>query len=176
VDVPAASPQELVRPWRTATLVAVSIAAVELVLLLATGTLLLAKPLSRAIRGHAEATAIKPLAHSKPAPHRAQRTTASASVPKLTRAKTHVIVFNGNGRDGAAAEGAARLHRFGYAIAGTGNARRQDYAATVVMYKPGFRAEALRLARDLNVKVVGPLDGLKPSALMGGQLAVVLGA
>jgi hypothetical protein len=61
-------------------------------------------------------------------------------------------------------------------IAGTGNARRQDYAATVVMYKPGFRAEGLRLARDLKAKVVGPLDGLKPSALMGGQLAVVLGA
>ena len=176
MDVPAASPQELIRPWRTATLVAVSIAAVELVLLLGAGTMLLAKPLSRAIRGHAEATALKPLASPKAAPRVAQRTTASAAVPKLTRSKTHVIVFNGNGRSGAAAQGAARLRSFGYTIAGTGNARRQDYAATVVMYKPGFRAEALRLARDLNVKVVGPLDGLRAGALMGGQLAVVLGA
>ena len=39
------------------------------------------------------------------------------------------------------------------------------------MYRPGFRAEGLRLARDLKVKVVGPLDGLPPSALTGGQLA-----
>jgi hypothetical protein len=34
----------------------------------------------------------------------------------------------------------------------------------------------MRLARDLGVKVVGPLDGLSSSALQGGQLAVVLGA
>ena len=43
------------------------------------------------------------------------------------------------------------------------------------MYRPGFRAEGLRLARDMHVKVVGPLDGLKRSALHGGQLAVILG-
>ena len=40
------------------------------------------------------------------------------------------------------------------------------------MYSPGFRAEGLRLAQDLQVKVVGPLDGIAPSALDGGQLAV----
>ena len=96
--------------------------------------------------------------------------------PKLTRAETRVIVLNGNGRQGAAAQGAARLRSFGYAIAGTENARRQDYAATVVMYRAGFRAEGLRLAKDLKVKVVGPLDGLAPSALRGGQLAIVIGA
>jgi hypothetical protein len=176
VDVPA-SPQELVRPWRTATIVASTVAAIELVLLLAAGVLLVSKPLSRAIRHHAEASALAPTkqATKRPAPT-ARRTTAAAPAPKLTRARTSVIVLNGNGRSGAAAQGAAKLHAFGYVIAGTGNARRQDYAATVVMYKPGFRAEGLRLARDLKAKVVGPLDGLKPSALMGGQLAVVLGA
>jgi LytR cell envelope-related transcriptional attenuator len=174
VDVPA-SPQELVRPWRTATIVASTVAAIELVLLLAAGVLLVAKPLSRTIRHHAEATALAPTKQATKAPA-ARRTTAAAPAPRLTRARTSVIVLNGNGRSGAAAQGAAKLHAFGYVIAGTGNARRQDYAATVVMYKPGFRAEGLRLARDLKAKVVGPLDGLKPSALMGGQLAVVLGA
>ncbi len=44
------------------------------------------------------------------------------------------------------------------------------------MYARGYEAEGLRLARDLHVQVVGPLDGLKPSALHGGKLAVVLGA
>ena len=39
-----------------------------------------------------------------------------------------------------------------------------------------LRREGLRLARDLHVGVVGPLDGLKPSALQGGRLAVILGA
>jgi hypothetical protein len=61
-------------------------------------------------------------------------------------------------------------------IASTGNARRQDYASTVVMYRGGYRGEALRLAKDLHVKVVGPLDGLKPAALMGGQLALIVGS
>ena len=88
-----------------------------------------------------------------------------------------MIVLNGNGRSGAAASGAARLQSFGYAIAGTGNAKRQGlHAATVVMYRAGYRAEGLRLAHDLKVKVVGPLDGLKPAALRGGQLAIVIGA
>ena len=44
------------------------------------------------------------------------------------------------------------------------------------MYRRGYRGDALRLAHDLHVKVVGPLDGMKPAALHGGQLAVLLGA
>ena len=175
MEVSAVSAQELVRPWRTATLVASIVAAVELVLLLGAGLLLVAKPLSHAVQHHAETAALAPAKKQK-APPAARRTTASAAAPKLTRAQTSVIVLNGNGRNGAAAQGAARLHALGYVIAGTTNARRQDYAATVVMYRAGYRAEALRLARDLHVKVVGPLDGLKPAALLGGQLAIVLGS
>lgn len=178
MDVPVDSPRELIRPWRTATIVATSVAAVELVLLLGAGVLLIAKPLSRAVQRQAETAALAPpkKATKKAPPSAARRTTAVAAAPRLARGQTKVIVLNGNGRNGAAAQGAARLHAFGYKIAGTGNAHRQDYAATVVMYKPGFRAEGLRLARDLKVAVVGPLDGLKPSALMGGQLAIILGA
>ena len=174
VEVPAVSPHELVRPWRKATLVASSIAAIELVLLLGAGVLLLAKPLSHAIQRHAEAAAFAPAKTATPAAPR--RTTASAAVPKLGREQTSVIVFNGNGHSGAAANGAARVHALGYVVAGTGNARRQDYATTVIMYKPGYRPEAMRLARDLHVKVVGPLDGMKPAALQGGQLAMIIGA
>jgi hypothetical protein len=44
------------------------------------------------------------------------------------------------------------------------------------MFKKGFQPEAVRLAHDLGVKIVGPLDGLTPSALRGAQLAIVLGA
>jgi hypothetical protein len=173
VEAPLVSPQELVRPWRRATLVVSTVAALELVLLLGAGVLLLAKPISRAVKRHAEATAFP--APKKPEP--AARLTASAKVvPKLRRDQTSVIVFNGNGRSGAAANAAARLHALGYVIAGTGNARRQDYATTVVMYRGGFRGEALRLANDLHVNVVGPLDGMRPAAMMGGQLAIIVGA
>ena len=60
MDAPLPAPDALIRPWRTATLVASLVAAIELVLLLVAGMLLLAKPLSRAMQHHAEATAFAP--------------------------------------------------------------------------------------------------------------------
>jgi hypothetical protein len=164
----------LIRPWRTATLVASLVAAVELVALIALAFVLLAKPLAHAVRHHAEASAFAPAAkHVAPAVHAKKQVVAK---PKLLRSATGIFVFNGNGRAGAASAAASRLSGLGYAIRGKGNAARQDYASTVVMYERGYEAEGLRLARDLHVQVVGPLDGLKPSALHGGKLAVVLGA
>ena len=68
------------------------------------------------------------------------------------------------------------LQGLGYTVPGTGNAPRTDYATTVVMYRPGFRGEATRLARDLRIAVVGPLDGMRKSALHGAQLTLLLGA
>jgi hypothetical protein len=173
VDTPL-SPHELVRPWRRATIVASLVAAVELVLLLGAGLLLVAKPLSHAIQRQAEAaaftkakaaTVVTPIPKAPP-----------VGKPKLSRAHTAVLVLNGNGVTGAAAAAASRLHGLGYRIAATADARRQDYATTVVMYRPGFQAEGVRLAHDLNAKVVGPLDGLTAGMLRGGQLAVILGA
>jgi hypothetical protein len=87
-----------------------------------------------------------------------------------------VLVLNGNGRTGAAAAEAARLQGLGYPVTGTGNAGRSDYATTSVMYRPGFRGEAIRLARDLGLHAVGPLDGLSLARLRGGKLAIILGA
>ena len=94
----------------------------------------------------------------------------------VSRARTGVFVLNGNGRNGAASAAAANLSALGYRVPGKGNAARQDYATTVVMYKRGYEAEGRRLAHDLHVHVVGPLDGMRPSALHGGKLAIVLGA
>lgn len=171
MDAPL-TPDAIIRPWRRATLVASLVAAVELVLLVGAGILLLAKPLARAMQRQAEVTAVAPSKKERAA----VRQVVAAAAPRLTRTNTGVFVFNGNGRAGAASAAAARLSTIGYRVPGTGNAKRQDYATTVVMYRRGFRGEGLRLARDLNVRVVGPLDGLEPSALRGGQLAVILGA
>jgi len=175
VDAPLAvsSPDALIRPWRTATLVASLVAAVELVLLVGAALLLLAKPIARAVRHHAEAAALAPVA--KPASAAVRRAHA-APAAKLPRSRTRVLVLNGNGRTGAASAAAARLSTLGYRIGGKGNAKRQDYATTVVMYRKGFTGEGRRLARDLHAPVVGPLDGLPVSALHGSQLVVVLGA
>ena len=87
-----------------------------------------------------------------------------------------MLVLNGNGRTGVAHAEAAKLESLGYTVAGAADARRHDYATSLVMYRPGFRSEGVRLAHDLHVGVVGPLDGVTRSALHGGQVAVILGA
>jgi hypothetical protein len=161
--------------WRRATIVASTVAALELVLLVCVGALLVAKPLSHALRHHADAAAKSAAVKHATAPTVHRHATPIAK-PKLTRAQTKVLVLNGNGETGAAHDAATKLTALGYRIAGAANAKRQDYATTVVMYRPGYAAEGKRLAHDLGAKVVGPLDGLPLSALHGGQLAVVLGA
>lgn len=171
MDAPLAAPDALIRPWRRATIVASLIAAVELVVLLVAGFALVAKPLSHAMQKQAAVHAFAPAAHATAS----TATPVVAAAPKLTRLQTDVLVLNGNGRAGAASDTAARLRDFGYTISGTGNAPRTDYASTVVMFRPGYHGEASRLARDMHLKVVGPLDGLKPKQLLGAQVAIVLG-
>jgi LytR cell envelope-related transcriptional attenuator len=175
VDAPLSSHDALVRPWRTATLVASLVAAIELVLLVGAAVMLLAKPLAHAVQRHAEASALAPATPTKTTPavvHRAAKVPAA----KHTRSHTGVFVLNGNGRNGAASAEAAKLSGIGYRVPGKGNAKRTDYATTVVMYRRGWEAEGRRLAGDLHVKIVGPLDGMSSSSLHGAQLVVILGA
>jgi hypothetical protein len=179
VDHSAPSPDTLLRPWRIVAVVAAGVAAVELVLLIAAGTVLFGR--SVADRASSEPKKTKP-----PVAARAEKTKAEATprrpvkprpVPKakLSRAQTSLLVLNGNGQQGAAGAEATRARARGYAIRAVGNARHTDHVRTVVMYRPGFEGEARRLARDLRIGLVSPLDGMKPSQLRGAQLAIVLG-
>jgi LytR cell envelope-related transcriptional attenuator len=159
----------LIRPWRTATLVASAVAAVELVIILVAGVILVGKPLTEKMRDAArDRTLGVSTAAQKPKPKLAP------SVPRLSRADTSVMVLNGNGVPGAAHEAASRIRSRGYTIGEVGNANRTDYMRSVVMYRPGFRGEALRAARDLRIKIVGPLDGLRVRDLMGAHVVVVV--
>jgi hypothetical protein len=176
VDSTVLPSYELVRPWRRATLLVGSVAAIEFVLLVVVGALVLARPLSHALAPRSHTPTVS---NTKPAAAKAVRPVPAAvasSVKEQPRDRIRILVLNGNGRNGAAAATAAALHRLGYRIAGAANAARQDYAASLVMYRPGYRADGLRLARDLGVKIVGPLDGMGVGALRGGQLTVILGA
>ena len=155
-------------PWRTATLVTAAVALLELVLLIVLAVALLADPVSQHVQKAAEAKAFEPVV-SKP------KKPVPAAQPKLSRAETSVIVLNGNGRSGAAAAGAERVRALGYTIGTVGNAPRGDVTRTIVMYRTGYRAEAARLAKDLKVKIVGPLDGLAPKDMLGAHVALVLG-
>jgi hypothetical protein len=93
----------------------------------------------------------------------------------LSRARTTLLVLNGNGQNGAAGAEASALRAHGYPVRAVGNASRNDYAASIVMYLPGMKREALRLARDAGLPIVAPLDGLQPSQLHGAKLAVIVG-
>jgi hypothetical protein len=159
---------DVASPWRTATLVASAVAAAELVILVVLGVSLLAKPVSEHVRQAAEAKVYAPV-KQKP------RAVVPVGKPKLGRAETAVIVLNGSGRSGAAAENAAHVRTLGYTIGTVGNAPRSDFTRTLVMFRPGYRPEAVRLAADLKVKIVGPLDGLRPRDMMGAHVALVVG-
>ena len=160
---------EIRTPWRTATLVASALAALELVALVGLGAVLLAKPVSQHVQQAAEKKAFAPV-KAKP------RVATPVGKPKLTRAETSVIVLNGNGRSGAASAGAAKVRAHGYTIGTVGNAPRSDFTRTLVMFRPGYRPEAVRLARDLKLKIVGPLDGLRPRDMMGAHVALIIGS
>lgn len=160
----------LVRPWRTATLVASTVAAIELVIILGAGVILVGKPLTSKLRDTARDRTLGIPAEAKPV----KKPKIGSSVPRLSRSETIVMILNGNGVAGAAHDAAARVEGRGYTIGEVGNANRTDYMRSVVMYRPGFRGEALRLARDLRIKIVGPLDGLQVHDLMGAHVAVVV--
>jgi hypothetical protein len=161
-----------VRPWRTATVLIAAVAAVELVLLVIVGGALLAKPGSPERRAAPEAKAATAANALKPAPIRATK----APPAELPRRRVRVLVLNGNGRQGAAAQAAERVTGRGYKLGIVGNAPRQDYPRSLVMYRRGFEGEARRLARDLGVAVVGPLDGMRPGQLHGAHAVFILGS
>ena len=153
--------------WRTATLVASALAAVELAALLAIGVTTLGKSVAHRVQNAAVAKAAGVQAFPKPAP---------PGPAKLARGQTDVLVLNGSGLNGAAGTAADVLRSRGYRITSVGNASEQSSSThTLVMYRTGFRAEAARLARDVNTKLVTPLDGMRRSALMGAQLVLVVG-
>jgi hypothetical protein len=173
VDHPARLDTELaVQPWQRATLLLALVAALELVLLVVAGGALLAKP-GAAHRAAAKKT---PVARAGAPVHRtAPVQRAKPAAAQLPRRKVKLVVLNGNGHQGAAASAAARVEHRGYRVGLVANAPRHDYPQTIVMYRRGFEGEGQRLARDLGVRVVGPLDGMRPAQLHGAQAVLILG-
>jgi LytR cell envelope-related transcriptional attenuator len=165
VDHPLVAHDALVRPWRLAAFAACAIAAVELLILLAIGGGALVGAAKKEARAQTIAQRQKPVTQ-KP---------AKIAPAKRPRAKTSVIVLNGNGRTGAAAAAASRVQSRGYKIRSVGNAPHTDFARSLVMYRPGFAGEAKRLARDLRVKQIGPLDGMRARDLRGAHAVYIVG-
>ena len=161
VESSASTQDALVRPWRTATIVASLVAVMEL------------RPHPRARDRPFRATAARlgpgdgrkrsgTGEEARPGGSRAAvQPPAAPAKPKLARTETSVLVLNGNGVAGAAA-----IHRRGSSARRDTSSRPWvtqpgDYRRSVVMYRPGYAPEAARFARDLRVKMVSPLDGLR---------------
>ncbi len=174
---------DLAHHWRTRTLIASTIAAVELVALIAVGIAVLGKGWFVHARSASASAAQRPAHHAagragtKPEAGAAAAThhAAAPAKPMLPKAQTSVLVLNGNGQNGAAGAEARVLRARGYPVAAVGNARRSDYAASIVMYRPGYAREAQRLARALGVPNVSALDGLPASQLRGARLLLIVG-
>ena len=156
---------DLIRPWRRATIAVSAVAAVELLLLSVVGIALFGKPLLHHFQSSAASAAIPPRREAaKPAPTKAL----------LPRSEVVVMVLNGNGQAGAAHAAADRVQAKGYLLGNVGNAPR-IMPHTIVMFRPGFAGEGRRLAHDLRVRIARPLDGIRPSQLLGAHLVLILG-
>ena len=193
MDLPAPSLPRFSEPtpgWRRTALVALVVAAVELVALVVVALAFIAKPFAGSADEAAQPATRSPAAATEPAPGDAQRTearpaaspqegpsSAPPAVAELPRARTRVLVLNGNGFAGAAGQMAAVVRALRYPVSGVGDAARRDFPRTIVMYRKGFRGEAERLAKDLGLprERAVPLDGMRPADLRGAQLAVIVG-
>ena len=162
------------RNWRTTALAAGVFAALELVVLVALAVAAFGLPFAAEQRERALASSGKA---SQPEAPSARMANGKEVVPAAgqSRSETSVVVLNGNGLTGAADLASSGVRQRSYILTGTGNAPRSDFRRSLVMYRPGFEGEAYRLAKDIGVKRVAPLDGMRASDLMGAQLALIVG-
>jgi hypothetical protein len=145
-------------PWRTAGLAAA--------LLVAAGLL--------AIAG-LELVHRQAATHPATAPSRVPRAKTPA-IRLRPRSRISVLVLNGNGVAHAAGDMAAALLARGYRHAIPTDAASLAYARSLVLFRPGWEAEARRLARDARIATVAPLDGRVAPEYRGAQLVLILGA
>jgi len=157
--------QDLIRPWRRATIAVTAIAAIELIALAGIAVVLLGNPLARHLRETAAAAGTPRERAAQP---------VAAKKEALERKELSVMVLNGNGLAGAAHAAADKVSSRGYLVGNVGNAAGTT-PRTLIMYRPGFAAEGARLGRDLRVRLVRPLDGMRPSQLLGAHLVLILG-
>jgi hypothetical protein len=162
-----------VRPWRNAAYIAVGIAAFELLLLLAIGGGKLTGFVADRLEGAARQEVLAPTKQTQAKPV-SRKPAAATAVAKRPRSKTVVMVLNGNGRTGAAASAASRVQSRGYRIGEVTNAPRQ-VSRSIVMYRPGFAGEGRRLGKDIGVRLVTPLDGMRAGQLGRAHVVFILG-
>jgi hypothetical protein len=158
--------------WRVTALAAAALAALELVLLVVLAIAAFGLPFAEEQKAKAQAAIGQ---SGDGGSVRAQADEPGTPATIQPRSETSVIVLNGNGIPGAADVASVDVRKNRYVLTGAANAPRSDFPRSIVMYRRGFEGEANRLAKDVGVKRVAPLDGLRASDLMGAQLALIVG-
>ena len=149
-------------PWRAAAFAAGAVALAELTALLA---------LAGAHLFHVHHSAASRPAATTPA----SPATTTVVRPLRSRFRVSVLVLNGNGVSGAAGTEATQLVARGYRHAVPGDAPT-TYAQSVALFRPGWQREAQRLARDVGIRAVTPLDVRLPGSERRYQVVLILGA
>ncbi len=103
------------------------------------------------------------------------RTDDRSALPLRDRQDSTVLVLNGTYRGGHAGDTTTQLESLGYTTVVPDNADREE--TTIVAYKPGFCAEAERLAADLGLPDarVEPVPAELPVVVGRARLVVTLG-
>jgi len=156
---------DVIRPWRRATIAVSAVATLELIALAAIAIALLGNPLSNHLRATTAAAGTPRV-----------RTTHAVPAKKalLARGDTSVMVLNAGGQAGAAQAAAYQVSAHGYQLGQIGNAAGVS-PRSLIMYRPGYAAEGVRLGHDLHIRIVRPLDGMRPIQLMGSHLVLIMG-
>src|SRR5690606_17224972 len=103
----------------------------------------------------------------------------SRTTESLPRSQTTVAVLNGTTIPGLARGVANKIQQDGFRIGNVTNAADQTRSATLVLFAPGRRAQALDVARSIGLSsdVVEPLDsGNRVIAGESAAVVVVVGA
>jgi len=104
---------------------------------------------------------------------------AEVAVPAPPVAQTPLVVWNGVGADGTAAEAARQLMLKKYPIVSVGDAPDHSYMRTYVMYKgndPAGKSAANELIKRMHLDnaVAQPMDGVRKDQLAGARLLMIV--
>lgn len=105
-------------------------------------------------------------------------TTTKPSSSSSANAKTSVFVLNGTTVNGLARGLANSLEKSGFSIKGTGTAADQTQSATLVLYAPGKRDDAVRVAATIKKgpDVVQAIDPGNAALSQNASVVILVGA
>jgi len=99
---------------------------------------------------------------------------SSGAAGHVNPSEVEVAVLNGSSVSGLAGKVGADVHANGFEVGTTDSAERH-YDQTVVMYQRGEQAAANKVAHDLGIKPVQPIDGATRDVVNGADVTVIAG-